>query len=37
MTSLQFIDPASSKMFMPNGRVEGGHFVIGTCISRGQC
>jgi phage/plasmid primase-like uncharacterized protein len=29
MTSLQFIDPASSKMFMPNSRVEGGHFVIG--------
>jgi phage/plasmid primase-like uncharacterized protein len=29
MTSLQFIDPTSSKMFMPNGRVEGGHFVIG--------
>jgi putative DNA primase/helicase len=29
MTSLQFIDPASSKMFMPNGRVEGGHFFIG--------
>jgi putative DNA primase/helicase len=29
MTSLQFIDPTSSKMFMPNSRVEGGHFVIG--------
>ena len=29
MMSLQFIDPAGAKMFMPNGRVEGGHFVIG--------
>jgi putative DNA primase/helicase len=29
MTSLQFIDPASGKMFMPDSRVEGGHFVIG--------
>ena len=29
MTSLQFIDPAGGKMFMPNGRVEGGHYVVG--------
>jgi len=29
MTSLQFIDPTAAKMFMPNSRVEGGHFVIG--------
>jgi phage/plasmid primase-like uncharacterized protein len=29
MTSLQFIDTTSSKIFMPNGRVEGGHFIIG--------
>ena len=29
MTSLQFIDPNGTKMFMPDGRVEGGHFVIG--------
>jgi antirestriction protein ArdC/phage/plasmid primase-like uncharacterized protein len=29
MTSLQLIDSAGTKMFMPNGRVEGGHFVIG--------
>ena len=35
MTSLQFIDPTSSKMFMPNGRVEGGHFVIGDAQQPG--
>ncbi len=29
MMSLQFIDTAGTKMFMPNGRVENGHFVIG--------
>ena len=29
MMSLQFIDPAGGKMFMPNGRVEGGHYVVG--------
>jgi phage/plasmid primase-like uncharacterized protein len=33
LTSLQFIDPASSKIFMPNSRVEGGHFVIGDVNS----
>jgi len=27
--SLQFIEPAAAKMFMPNGRVEGGHYVVG--------
>jgi phage/plasmid primase-like uncharacterized protein len=29
MTSLQLIDASGAKMFMPNGRVEGGHVVIG--------
>jgi putative DNA primase/helicase len=29
MTSLQFIDPTGSKLFMPQSRVDGGHFVIG--------
>ena len=29
MMSLQFIDPPGGKMFMPNGRVEGGHYVVG--------
>ena len=29
MMSLQFIDAAGAKIFMPNGRVERGHFVIG--------
>jgi putative DNA primase/helicase len=29
MMSLQFIDAAGTKMFMPNGRVESGHFAIG--------
>ena len=29
MMSLQFIEPAAAKMFMPNGRVEGGHYVVG--------
>jgi len=29
MMSLQFIDAAGTKIFMPNGRVESGHFVIG--------
>jgi putative DNA primase/helicase len=35
MTSLQFIDPAGGKMFMPNSRVEGGHFVIGDAEQPG--
>ncbi len=30
MMSLQFIDAAGTKMFMPNARVESGHFVIGN-------
>lgn len=34
-TSLQFIDAAGSKMFMPNSRVEGGHFVIGDLARPG--
>jgi putative DNA primase/helicase len=29
MMSLQFIDPPGGKMFMPNGRVECGHYVVG--------
>jgi len=29
MMSLQFIEPAAAKMFMPNGRVDGGHYVVG--------
>jgi len=29
LMSLQFIEPAAAKMFMPNGRVEGGHYSIG--------
>jgi putative DNA primase/helicase len=29
MMSLQFIDAAGTKMFLPKGRVESGHFVIG--------
>ncbi|HUZ64824.1 MAG TPA: zincin-like metallopeptidase domain-containing protein [Acetobacteraceae bacterium] len=35
MTSLQFIDPAGGKMFMPESRVEGGHFAIGDLAQSG--
>lgn len=35
MMSLQFIDAAGTKMFMPKGRVESGHFVIGEREKRG--
>ena len=34
-TSLQFIEPNGAKMFMPDGRVEGGHFVIGDLAQPG--
>lgn len=34
-TSLQFIEPGGAKMFMPDGRVEGGHFVIGDTAQPG--
>jgi len=34
MMSLQFIEPAGAKMFMPNGRVEGGHYVVGDLVAR---
>lgn len=34
-TSLQFIEPGGAKMFMPDGRVEGGHFVIGDVARPG--
>ena len=35
MMSLQFIDAAGTKIFMPNGRVESGHFVIGEAEQPG--
>jgi putative DNA primase/helicase len=35
MMSLQLIDAAGTKMFMPNGRVESGHFVLGDLEKSG--
>jgi len=35
LTSLQFIRQDGSKMFMPDGKVEGGHYVIGDARKGG--
>ena len=35
LTSLQFIRQDGSKMFMPEGKVEGGHYVIGDAKKDG--
>ncbi len=35
LASLQFIRPDGAKMFMPEGKVEGGHYVIGDARKEG--